>query len=96
MIFALLLPRLSNNQGSLNSINSHLSLWASEYVLTYSNHKYIVTDQLTTDIDQVIGAVAYHGSISGDFKLFSISQIDDFSKIAVQTKIGYLIAIMEE
>jgi hypothetical protein len=96
IILVLLLPRLSNDQGSHNSINSHLSLWANEYVLTYNNHNYTITDQLTADIGQVIGAVTYHGSISGDFKLFSINQIDDYSKIAVQTKIGYLIAIMEE
>jgi hypothetical protein len=85
-----------SNYASNNSRNSHLSVWIEEYILTYNNHKYIVTDQFTDDIGQVIGGVSYHGNKPGNFQLYSINHVEDFSKIAVETKPGYLIAIIKE
>jgi metallo-beta-lactamase class B len=93
IILALLIPKLTNNQASFNSRKANLSVWSEEFVLTYNNHKYTVTEQLTDNIGQAIGAVTYHGDKSGNFRVYSINNIDDYSKIAVETQIGYLIAI---
>jgi hypothetical protein len=71
-----------------------MSAWSNEYILTYNNHEYTVTDQSTKDIGQIIGEVTYHGNNPGNFRLFSVNYVDDYSKIAVETQIGYLVAIM--
>ena len=96
IILAILIPKLNSAYGSFNPQNSNLSVWSNEYNLTYNDHKYTVTDQLTEDIDRVIGEVAYHGNNPGIFRLFSIDLVDDYSKIAVETQIGYLVAILEK
>ena len=51
---------------------------------------------MTDDIGQVIGGVSYHGNKPAIFQLYAINHIDDFSKIAVETKTGYFIAIIEK
>lgn len=79
-----------------NIKSSVLSAWSNDYVLTYNNHRYTVTNQLTYDIGKVIGTVNYHGNNPGNFKLYSIEQADDFSKIAIETRLGYIIAVIDE
>lgn len=73
----------------------NLSEWQAEYKLTFNNKSYIVTGQSTEDIDQKIGSVVYHGNKPGFFDLYSIKQVNDYSKIAVETNIGYLVALAE-
>jgi hypothetical protein len=76
--------------------SSVLSAWSSDYVLIYNNHRYTVTDQFTKDIGKTIGTVTYHGNNPGSFKLYSIEQADDYSKIAIETRLGYLVAVIDK
>lgn len=77
------------------SETSHLSEWHNEYILTFNKQIYVVTQALTNKADKVIGDVSYHGTNPGFFKLYSIKNVEDYSTIAVETKLGYQVAIVE-
>lgn len=96
VVLILLIPGISTNHRINAPENPYLSIWYNEYLLTYNDHKYKVTDETTNEIGQVIGNVVYHGNKPGMFKLYSVKGVDSFTRIAVETKEGYLIAIIEE
>lgn len=75
----------------LTGCNSSLPSWSNELVLSYNGYVYIVTDQKTQEDDKIIGQIGYH-KIGKTFTLYSIKNVDDYSKIAVKTKEGFLLA----
>ena len=71
--------------------------WKDNLILEYDNYIYTVTKETLTanDIDQKVKTVAYSGTmnqIGGVYYIFSIKNINDFSKIAIQTTSGFYIA----
>jgi hypothetical protein len=102
LIFAILIlfsvlsmPKIQNMRDS-NQETSTPWKWRTEYMLTFNEHNYSVTSEIANDIDKKIGAVSYHGNNPGSFYLYSIRNINDYSKIAIETKDGYLIAIIDK
>ena len=68
-------------------------VWTYNLILTYNGYKYKVTKETTKDIDSLLGAICYHGKEATGFQLYSIKNVKNYDKIAVDTKDGYLIAI---
>lgn len=95
LVAAVSIPKLQSLRDSNNNASTPWK-WYNEYVLTFNEHNYTVTREITNDIDKKIGEVSYHGNNPGSFYLYSIKNINDFSQIAVETKDGYLIAVINE
>jgi hypothetical protein len=86
---------LKFNKTEYNPKLSSKPKWNNNLVLTFNNKNYTVTDQTTKDVEEKIGSVCYHGC--GDsYQLYSINGVGNYEKIAVETKDGYLIAIMNK
>lgn len=93
LLAVLSIPKIQSIRDSNNDTSTPWK-WHNEYVLTFNEHNYTVTREITNDIDKKIGSVSYHGNNPGSFYLYSIKNINDFSKIAIETKDGYLIAVI--
>ena len=78
---------------SEQSPSTEKSVWSYNLILTYNGYDYTVTKETTQDNDSLIGSISYHGRNSGWFQLYSIKNVKNYDKIAVDTKDGYLIAI---
>lgn len=86
---------LKFNKTEYNPKLSSKPKWNNNLVLTFNNKNYTVTNQTTEDVGKKVGSISYHGS--GDiYRLYSINGVDNYEKIAVETKDGYLIAIMNK
>lgn len=72
------------------------SVWDNRLHLTFKDREYTVTNQKTNDIGEEIGGVTYHGTYPSSFHLYSIKYVSDFSKIAIKTRHGYFIAIINK
>lgn len=70
-----------------------LSRWNSHFVLTLKSHRYWVSTSRITGVGAYLGAISFHGSASGSFRLYSIPGIPNNEAIAVQTQTGYLLAV---
>lgn len=104
MISILILSSCSNTTASIstniqvssnsqNNDNIPIPSWTKELVLNYGGYSYDVTNKTTKDIEKKIGIISFHGNLGISFELYSIKDIDDYRKIAVRTKDGYLIAV---
>jgi hypothetical protein len=74
-----------------SQIDNSASEWSEELILTFKDKTYSITKEKTNEIDKPIGSISYHGN-GAVFSLYSINNIDNYDKIAVKTKYGYLIA----
>lgn len=68
--------------------------WDDSLILTFNGHKYNVTSETTNDVYRIIEYITYHGNDGRVFKIYSINNIDNYDKIAIKTKNGYLVAIV--
>ena len=84
---------LQVSSSSQNNDNIQIPSWPKELVLNYGGYSYDVTNETTKDIVKKIGIISFHGNLGVSFELYSIKGIDDYRKIAVRTKDGYLIAV---
>ncbi|WP_040952069.1 hypothetical protein [Gorillibacterium massiliense] len=95
LLFAASFLYLHNSKSS-EAINPQITpsqiaqTWRKDLILTYNGHHYDVTNKRTKKVDKKVGGIAYHG-FGLMFDLYSIKGKDD-SKIAVETKEGFLIA----
>lgn len=71
-------------------------VWDNSLQLTFKGQEYTVTNQKTNDIGEEIGGVTYHGNNPSSFHLYAIKDVNDFSKIAIKTRNGYFIAIINK
>jgi hypothetical protein len=79
--------------GCNKDITEQSPKWSQNLNLNFNGYEYKVSQETTNDIDNYIGVVSYRGSNSNTYKLYSIKNIKDYTKIAVKTQDGYLIAI---
>lgn len=86
---------LKFNKTEYNPKLSSKPKWNNNLVLTFNNKNYTVTNQTTEDVGEKIGSVCYHGH--GEiYQLYSINGVDNYEKITVETRDGYLIAVMNK
>lgn len=93
-------PRLqkeiSLNFSIINQNFSDEPSWNNNLILNFNKQLYTVTNETTTDIDSKIDTIVYYGNLGKIYKLYSIKGVKDYSKIAVKTNQGYLIAIVNQ
>lgn len=68
--------------------------WNDNLKLSFKGRNYTVTSKTTNDIGSTIGTISYHGNGSV-YKIYSIKHIKDYKKIAVKTRNGYRVAIID-
>lgn len=69
--------------------------WSNNFILTFNNHEYNVTYQTTTDVGNKIEIITFHGWDSGSYSLYAINNSKNNDRIAVKTKLGFLIATIK-
>lgn len=95
ILVVLIVLFLKFNKTEYNSKLSSKPKWNNNLVLTFNNKNYTVTNQTTKDIGKKVSSISYHGC--GDiYQLYSINGVDNYEKIAVETRDGYLIAVMNK
>lgn len=83
------------NRKNYNPTNSSTkSIWIENLVLSYKGHNYKVTKETTKDIDNFLEKISFHGN-GTMFNLYSIKNVKNHTQIAVDTKDGYLIAVLQ-
>jgi len=77
-----------------SSTSTDLSAWDPFNVLTFNNHYYTVSS-ITVNEDEIgsyLTFIGYYGGEGGAFRLYAITKFPNYEEIAVQTKVGYLLA----